>query len=102
MAFSARVAPAVLKAIRNPVICANVARKARRGKFSRDIFLPFNNDIVGRPFDCLYQWNTRRFPMFGMAGMGWMERMMTATGHLSITKGFLHYITFLFILGILT
>ena len=47
MAFSTRVAPAVLKAIRNPVICANVARKARRGKFSRDIFLPVNIDIGG-------------------------------------------------------
>ena len=45
MAFSTRVLPAVLKTIRNPVICANVARKARRGKFSKDIFLPFNIDV---------------------------------------------------------
>ena len=68
MAFSTRVAPAVLKAIRNPVICANVARKARRGKFSRDIFLPFNIDIGGWPFDCLYQYDTFPNARDGMDG----------------------------------
>ena len=105
MAFSTRVAPAVLKAIRNPVICANVARKARRGKFSRDIFLPFNIDIGGWPFDCLYQWNTTRFPMHGM---GWMEGMMTNGCYWSFINYErvppLHFIFFhsIFILGILT
>ena len=72
MAFSTRVAPAVLKAIRNPVICANVARKARRGKLSKDIFLPFNIDSYNlRMTFWLYQWNTRRFQRMHGYGRRW-------------------------------